>query len=105
MQVCFVEEGKVSRSVALGLMGGFLGGLTTFSAFCLDTLLLWEQGGVTPTVLGVINALVVPLFGILMTYSKNILFITPAGAKLSRLAVAQQQNPAASVELSSETTG
>ena len=40
----FALKGVVSQSWRLFMMTGVLGGFTTFSAFSLDTALLYEQG-------------------------------------------------------------
>ena len=40
----FAFRGEASQSVRLFLTTGLLGGYTTFSAFSLDTVLLWERG-------------------------------------------------------------
>ncbi|GIK79155.1 MAG: fluoride efflux transporter CrcB [Pseudorhodoplanes sp.] len=37
-------KGHAPQPVRLFLMTGILGGYTTFSAFSLDTMLLWERG-------------------------------------------------------------
>ena len=40
----FAAFGPVSNNARLFLATGILGGFTTFSAFSLDTLTLWERG-------------------------------------------------------------
>src|SRR5690606_36169993 len=40
----FAHRGPVSQEMRLFLATGVLGGFTTFSAFSLDALLLWERG-------------------------------------------------------------
>ena len=40
------RPGAVPDQAALFLMTGVLGGFTTFSAFSLDTVLLWQRGAV-----------------------------------------------------------
>jgi fluoride exporter len=40
----FAFRGEASQSMRLMLMTGVLGGYTTFSAFSLDTMLLYERG-------------------------------------------------------------
>jgi len=42
----FLAKPELSPALRAGLMAGFLGGLTTFSAFSLDTLRLLESGAV-----------------------------------------------------------
>ncbi len=41
----FMDRPAVDSHVPLFLMTGILGGFTTFSAFSLDALLLWERPG------------------------------------------------------------
>lgn len=43
----FAFKGDASQSWRLFLTTGILGGFTTFSAFSLDTALLWERGATT----------------------------------------------------------
>ena len=40
----FAFRGQASQELRLFLTTGILGGYTTFSAFSLDTVLLWERG-------------------------------------------------------------
>jgi CrcB protein len=40
----FATKAQASQDVRLFLTTGILGGYTTFSAFSLDTVLLWERG-------------------------------------------------------------
>ncbi len=40
----FAFRGDASQTLRLFLLTGVLGGYTTFSAFSLDALLLWERG-------------------------------------------------------------
>ena len=42
----FRADASVTQHVRLFLTTGFLGGFTTFSAFSLDTAVLWERGTV-----------------------------------------------------------
>ena len=41
--VAALEKGAISENVRVALMVGLLGGFTTFSAFSLETLALWES--------------------------------------------------------------
>jgi fluoride exporter len=41
---CFAFKGEAAQPLRLFLATGILGGYTTFSAFSLDTALLWERG-------------------------------------------------------------
>lgn len=60
----FALRGEPGTSMRLFLMTGVLGGFTTFSAFALDTAILWERGApglaalyVLASVLGSVAAL------------------------------------------------
>ena len=63
-----MEAGQNAR---LFLVTGFLGGFTTFSAFSLDTLTLWERGAQTEAGLyifaSVIFSLVAAALGLMLT--------------------------------------
>jgi len=66
MQVLKVQNG-ISQDLAVGIMVGFLGGFTTFSGFCLDTLLLIEQKKKIKYVLAVLNLILQPSIGLALT--------------------------------------
>lgn len=66
----FAFAGEASQELRLFLTTGILGGYTTFSAFSLDAVLLWERGqlgmaafyviaSVAGSLLGLVGALVV----------------------------------------------
>ena len=60
----FAFKGEASQSWRLFLMTGILGGYTTFSAFSLDAILLYERGQIA-TALGYIAASgAVSIFGL-----------------------------------------
>lgn len=42
----FAQRGATGQHLRLFLLTGVLGGFTTFSAFSLDTAVLWERGAV-----------------------------------------------------------
>ena len=44
------ERGLLSESLRIGITVGFLGGLTTFSSFCLDAIGALERGHIIQTV-------------------------------------------------------
>ena len=50
----FALRGEPGTSMRLYLMTGVLGGFTTFSAFALDTVTLWERGAPGPAALYVL---------------------------------------------------
>jgi CrcB protein len=50
------------------LMPGFLGGFTTFSAFSLDVLKLWEQQNLNILFLYLISTLIFSLVGVWLSY-------------------------------------
>lgn len=61
-----VEKSALSQELRLGLMVGFLGGFTTFSAYSLDGLRLLEQAQFLPAALYLTLS---PLCGLLATFS------------------------------------
>ena len=50
------------------LVAGVLGGFTTFSAFSVDTVLLWEQGRVVPAVVYVLSSVACCLLAAALGY-------------------------------------
>lgn len=50
------------------LVAGVLGGFTTFSAFSVDTVLLWEQGRLVPAVAYVVSSVACCLFAAALGY-------------------------------------
>lgn len=60
----FAFRGEASQTMRLFLLTGVLGGYTTFSAFSLDTLLLWERGQVPLAGLYVAASVVLSLVGV-----------------------------------------
>lgn len=54
----FAHLWEPSQTVKLFLTVGVLGGFTTFSAFSLDTVLLWQRGEVAQAVLYVLSSVV-----------------------------------------------
>lgn len=50
-----------SQHLRLFLTTGILGGFTTFSAFSLDAVLLWERGDVAPAAFYVLGSVVLSL--------------------------------------------
>lgn len=56
-----VLSGRGAMHLAPLLLAGVLGGFTTFSAFSLDTVTLWERGQVTTAVLYVLVSVLVSL--------------------------------------------
>ncbi len=57
-------KGEASQPWRLFLMTGILGGYTTFSAFSLDTALLYERGEVGLAVLYVMGSVVLSIAGL-----------------------------------------
>jgi len=53
-----------SQHIRLFLMTGILGGFTTFSAFSLDTMLLWERGQVGTALTYVVGSVVVSILAL-----------------------------------------
>ncbi len=56
------------------LLTGFLGGFTTFSAFSLDALNLWERGNMTAAALYIAGSVVLSLVAVMvgMTFGRGI---------------------------------
>jgi CrcB protein len=59
-------RGDASQTWRLFLMTGVLGGYTTFSAFSLDALLLWERGQAGLAALYVVASVVLALLGVVI---------------------------------------
>jgi CrcB protein len=57
-------KGEASQPWRLFLMTGILGGYTTFSAFSLDTALLYERGEVGLAVFYVVGSVVISIVGL-----------------------------------------
>ena len=57
----FASRGQASQPLRLFLTTGILGGFTTFSAFSLDAVLLWERGEVGPAAAYVLGSVVLSL--------------------------------------------
>ena len=53
-----------SQSLRLFLTTGILGGFTTFSAFSLDAVLIWERGQIGPAAAYVAASVVLPIGGL-----------------------------------------
>jgi len=60
----FAFRGDAPQSVRLFLMTGILGGYTTFSAFSLDTALLYERGEVGLAALYVVGSVALSIGGL-----------------------------------------
>jgi len=60
----FAFKGDASQSWRLFLMTGILGGYTTFSAFSLDTALLYERGEIALALVYVLASVVVSVLGL-----------------------------------------
>lgn len=60
----FAFRGELSQEVRLFLTTGALGGFTTFSAFSLDTISLWERGQWMAAVIYVVASLVLAIVGL-----------------------------------------
>ena len=58
-----------TQSLRLFLMTGVLGGFTTFSAFSLETILLWERGDVASAVLYILASVVLAVLGLFLGLS------------------------------------
>jgi len=59
----FALRGQAGQTLRLFLTTGVLGGYTTFSAFALDTVLLWERGQVWGSALYVTSSVLLSIAG------------------------------------------
>jgi CrcB protein len=59
----FALRGQAGQTLRLFLTTGVLGGYTTFSAFALDTALLWERGQVLRSALYVLSSVLLSIAG------------------------------------------
>ena len=59
-----LHDAGVSHDTKLFLATGILGGFTTFSAFALDTAVLWQRGDSGTTLLYVLASLVLSVGGL-----------------------------------------
>ena len=62
----FASRSGDAQSFRLFLTTGLLGGFTTFSAFSLDTVVLWERGNQLTTVIYVTASVAVSIAGLLI---------------------------------------
>jgi fluoride exporter len=62
----FAFRGEASQTWRLFLMTGVLGGYTTFSAFSLDALLLYERGQTGLAALYVVSSVALALAGVVV---------------------------------------
>lgn len=60
----FAFKGDAAQPMRLFLATGVLGGFTTFSAFSLDTALLWERGEVGLAALYVVGSVALSIAGL-----------------------------------------
>jgi CrcB protein len=58
-----------SQHLRLFLTTGICGGYTTFSAFSLDTVMLWERGEVWPAAFYVLGSVVLSILGLVLGLS------------------------------------
>ncbi|GAA4029755.1 fluoride efflux transporter CrcB [Sphingomonas rosea] len=65
----FAESAPVSQQVRLFLTTGVLGGFTTFSAFSLDALTLWERGQPLVAAGYVVGSVVLSLGAVALGYA------------------------------------
>jgi CrcB protein len=59
----FALRGQAGQTLRLFLSTGILGGYTTFSAFALDTVLLWERGQVWRSAFYVLSSVLLSIAG------------------------------------------
>jgi CrcB protein len=59
----FALRGQAGQTLRLFLTTGILGGYTTFSAFALDTAMLWERGQVWRSTFYVLSSVLLSIAG------------------------------------------
>ncbi len=59
LMIVFMQKGNIDPAMKLGLLVGFLGALTTFSTFSLDTLTLIQEGVLFRAMLNVLLSVVI----------------------------------------------
>ena len=64
LTVIIMQKGHIDPAIKLGLLVGFLGALTTFSTFSLDTLALIQEGAVVRTLINVLISVIVCVFAV-----------------------------------------
>jgi CrcB protein len=62
----FAFKGDASQPWRLFLTTGILGGFTTFSAFSLDTVVLWERGDFLGAVLYVVGSVILSILALFL---------------------------------------
>ncbi len=62
----FAFRGHAPQDLRLFLTTGIIGGYTTFSAFSLDTVLLWERGQWTLAIVYVLASVLASIFGLVL---------------------------------------
>jgi fluoride exporter len=62
----FAFRGQAGQTLRLFLTTGVLGGYTTFSAFALDTALLWERGQVWGSAVYVASSVLLSVVGVFL---------------------------------------
>ena len=62
----FALRGQAGQTLRLSLTTGILGGYTTFSAFALDTALLWERGQAWGSAVYVTSSVVLSIAGVFL---------------------------------------
>ena len=61
----FALKADSGQLLRLFLTTGFLGGFTTFSAFSLDAVVLWQRGQIGSSILYICASVVISLLGLL----------------------------------------
>ncbi len=67
--VLIVEKSQLNEHWRLLISVGLLGGLTTFSSFALESVIMWQQGFVTLALTYIITSLFTTLFAVLLAIS------------------------------------
>ncbi len=64
LTIFFLQKAHLDPAIRLGVLVGFLGSLTTFSTFSLDTLDLIQEGALWQALINVLGSVIVCVFAV-----------------------------------------
>ena len=70
-----MSRGLLNTHLRPFFLVGFLGGYTTFSAFSLDAVNLWERGDVTASIVYILTSVLVSLLALLLGFFVSRIFV------------------------------